>query len=131
MARLIGKHLFASFDGITLTTDFRGGEEKRTAKLIDTSAGDDDNMTYALDKKDGTYSVEFVDDSAHAAFNACEEGTEGDLVWGPQGNGAGKPKFTVNAFVSNRSRSNPYGDVMLVTVEFQASGPVAEGTFSA
>lgn len=130
MARLSGKNLHVTFNSVVLTADFRSGEESRSAELIDASAGDDAHMTYLVDKTDGTFTVEFIDDTAHAAFDACAPGTEASLVWGPDGNTTGLDRYTVNAIVANRTRTNPYRDVQVVTVEFQFSGAVTQDAYS-
>jgi hypothetical protein len=75
--------------------------------------------------------LEMLDNDANAStfYAAIEPGDVGTLVLGPQGNGAGKIKFTIPAMVESREREYPYDDVVTLKITFRGTGPVTTGTF--
>jgi len=52
------------------------------------------------------------------------------LVFGPEGSGSGKKKYTQETIVTSYEISAPVGDVVSLTVEFQRTGATTIGTFA-
>lgn len=57
-------------------------------------------------------------------FNALAVGTTGAMEHRREGTGSGKPKENFSAWVMSRGRPAPYGDVMVMSVEFQITGVI-------
>lgn len=130
MAEFTGKNLVVTFGGAALAADFRTFSANEEAGLVDASAGNDQARTYIKTLEDGTATLELLaQDNSTAVWAAVRQGTSGSLVWGEEGSGTGQPRHTVNAIVSSRKKDMPYDDVVVITVEFQFSGGVADDTY--
>jgi hypothetical protein len=113
-----------------LSSDFRQGSYKPSVNLIDKTAGADAAKTYFVDRKDGTYSLQFLDQTGGTVItNALVEGTEGTLIWGPEGTVAGKPKRTMPAISLGAQCNYPYNDLVEISVDFQQNGARVENVY--
>ncbi len=65
-----------------------------------------------------------------APYAAVAPGTSGTLVWGEEGTADGKPKHTCTATVKKRARKIPYNNVIDLSVTFQFTSDVTDGTWS-
>ena len=132
MAEFTGKNLYITFGGTVIDTDFRSFDKSHEIGLVDASAGADTARTYLTTLEDGTASlsclVQTDDVGATDIPQVCAVGTEGSLIWCPEGNTSGDKKYTVNAIVQNNDASYPYDDIVVYTVNFQFSGEVTEST---
>ena len=135
MARYTGRTLEITWtpDGgsaVTLNTDFRSFQPSYEVDTIDASAGNDAHRQYLAGLKDGTVSLELLDDDANTASfrSALAVGTTGTLEWRPQGTGSGKPAFSAPAMVTSAEFDYPYDDVVTISVEFQLNDEVTETT---
>lgn len=129
--RITGKSAVITFNGTDISADYRSFDVSEEVKLVDLTAGDDDAAVYGLAVKDGKASYKGLYDSGTftTVWGAVASGTEGDLVWYPEGNTTGKPYYTVNAIVQSRSKSIPFDGAVEISVEFQFSGEIpAEAT---
>lgn len=135
MARYSGKDLVIIWtpDGgsaVNLEGDFRTLTVSQEVDTIDASAGNDTFRTYLAGLKDGTVSLEVLDNDANAASfrSALAPGTTGTLEWRPQGTGTGKVTFSAPALVSSFETEYPYSEMVNISVEFQLTGAVTEST---
>ena len=125
-----GKNLYLKFGSTVLSSDFRNFSAAETMDVVDASAGSDAARTYLTTLEDGTASLELVDQTGGSVlWAAVKKGTGGTLEWGPEGTAGGKPKHTCYAIVTNRERSMPYADVVVLSVSFQFSGEVADAAY--
>lgn len=130
MAEFTGKNLSVTFGGTALAGNFRTFSTTEEAGLVDASAGNDTARTYLKTLEDGTATLEVLaQDDSTAVWAAVRQGTSGSLVWGEEGTATGQPRHTVTALVSSRKKDSPYDDLVVITVEFQFSGVVADDTF--
>lgn len=89
-----------------------------------------DSKTYIPGLKDGTFSLEVM---WSATIDAHLDGILGKQVnfeIGPAGSGTGMPKYTGAAICTDYSGSNPVGDVVTASAEFQITGDVTRGTYA-
>lgn len=133
MAEFTGAALYAAFGGVVISGDFREWKDSGDYGLVDASAGADTHVTYLKTLGDGTASIKGLVQSgaANAVLAALAEGSEGTLLWGPEGSTGGKQKYSVNAFVKKLEKTIPYKDVVEYAADFQFSSAtgVASGTF--
>jgi hypothetical protein len=125
-----GSAYFISFDGVTISTNYRSTGMSEDIGIVDQSSGADANRTYLTTLKDGTLQTA----GKHAAgdtavWGKLVPGTEGTLHWGEEGSVAGKPSHYANAIVTNRSRDASYDDLIVISAQFQYSGAVVDGTY--
>lgn len=130
MAEFTGSDLYLKFGSTVLSADFRNFDTDEEVGLADASAGNDTARTYLKTLEDGKATAELVAQTGGTAlWTAVKKGTEATLEWGDEGTAAGKPKSTVNAIVMNRKKSRPYDGVVVITVDWQFSGEVTDGTY--
>lgn len=135
MARITGKDLYIAFGSMDLSTDFQTFDDSEEGKLVEVTAGDDANASYATTYKDGKASYKGLYDGATGAgsgsaqWAAVAPHSSGTLTWGPKGTATGSPKFTVPVLVATRSASHPYAGAIEISVEFQFNGAVSPTTW--
>jgi len=136
MARYTGKNLVVSWvysrGTVSLNGDFRSFKTNESVDTADKSAGADTHRSFVPTLRDTTASLEFLDttgSSGTAQWAATEPGTEGTVVWSPQGTASGAPKYSAAAFIESRDRSMPYDDVVSVTVEFHIQAEPTASTW--
>lgn len=131
-SELTGKDLYVIFGSTVLTTDFRSFETSQEVDVVDVTAASDDDKTYVATVKDGTFDftgLYLAAGSGTVIWDAVVPGTEGSLVWATEGSSTSKPKWTVNAIVTNRSMSMPYDGAIEMSVSWQKSGAITAGTW--
>ena len=132
MARYSGKNLYVEFNGTELTADFRSFEVTENITIIDASAGDDAYKDKLTGQKDWTATFNGLATSGAtgtALWGAVVPGTEGTLIWAPEGTASGKPKHSGTAIVSERSRTAPYEDVVEISISFEGKSEVTDSTY--
>lgn len=127
MAEYTGSGLSLVFDGNTLDGEQKEFSIQTEIGIVDVSAGADTYRSYLTTMTDGTATLMLLRQTGEASVAAV--GDEGNLVWGPEGNTAGQPRFTVNAIVTGYDEKYPYDGAVETTITFQFSGAVAEDTF--
>lgn len=92
---------------------------------------------YISGQNDATVSLSGLFDATSATviegtINALIDGTNASatLVFGPEGNAAGKKSYTQEVIVTSYAIGAPVGDVVSLSVEFQRTGATTMGTFS-
>ena len=126
--RYIGKNWFGQFiytgGTVNLHGDQTAFEWTGEADMVDASAGSTGYKEYLAGIKDGsaTLTIHETGSAGSAVAKAIAYGNSGTLIWGPQGNATGKPKYLVPALVKSNKVSNPYDDVTSRDVEFQFNG---------
>ena len=125
-----GSGYYVKFGSTVLSTNYRSFGNSEDVGLVDQSAAADSNRTYLTTLKDGTANITGKHKAGDTAvWGALVPGTEGTLEWGEEGTAAGKPKHSVNAIVSNRSRDASYDDLVVISAQFQYSGAVTDDTY--
>jgi hypothetical protein len=101
MTDYTGASLYAEFDGVAISADFRRFELPIRIGDTDASAGGDEYESFLTTRKRLEWTAEFLEQvgSGTAGGNAAREklrvGVEGSLIWGPQGTASGKPKYSM------------------------------------
>lgn len=135
MARITGKDLYVSFGSMDLSTDFQELSTSEEANLVEVTAGDDADATYATSYKSGSASFKALYDGATGAgsgsaqWAACAPASSGTLTWGPKGTASGYPKFTAPALVAKRDAAYPFAGAIEMTVDFTLNGAVTPSTW--
>jgi len=116
-----GKSLYLEFAGVVIDTDYREFDPGLTEVNTDKTAGADAlTSTHKLrDTVIPTLSILLKDSVASEAIaTALAHGATGNLIWGPDGNTAGEPKWGIEArVVSNVAQSFNAETMMDVTFE--------------
>ena len=124
----VGSALYAqwitSAATIQLNTDFRTWSYTPSIAFIDATAGADQNMQRVNSFKDGQLTCDMLqlDNVASATVAAFDEGQIGTVIWGPAGTAAGKMKYTAPFICNGMAQSQPYNDVVTISVGFQQNG---------
>jgi hypothetical protein len=131
MAEMTGNNLYVAFCGTALNTDYRNFGADETGDTVDKSAGADTAKTYLATLSDGSASFDgLYVGTAHPA-ESWDMFAEGTLEWGEQGTtaGSGYPRHYVNAIFNKRSKKSPYNNVIEVSLGWQMSGTITNGTY--
>lgn len=125
----------ASATLVTLSEFGRNFEPEDTADTYDTttySEAQQGYRTYIPGLAEGKSKFEVMYQKADTTvYASLAPRTVGLLVYYPEGKATGKPKISVQAIVTKRSRPLPYDGVVVVSVEWQHSGKPIEATVPA
>lgn len=98
-----------------------------SVELYDQSAGADANKSYVVGLKDGQMSYAArLQAGGTVLYNALDAGTEGTLIWRPEGTATGKPSYTAPAISMGAKINIPYNGLVELTCDFQANGAVVK-----
>lgn len=125
-----GKDVFVSLGGTDISGDGRSIDFEESADALDSSKWGDTRRTKVPGLEDASGSLEALDTTGTwtAAWDAIAVGTEGTLVIHPEGTGAGNRELSCEVVVTGRSISLPYDDLAMLSMDFEVSGAVTEGT---
>lgn len=126
MAELVGNSAYISWNGTQVDTYWAGEiSYNPSVNLIDTSSGSgQDYVKRDAGLKTIALSLELIfDDTTQTYFTDLPVGTKGTLIWGPQGNAVGKPKFECPVIIESVTlgQQQTKGNVRW-QVSFQSTG---------
>lgn len=125
MAHYSGKQLYVSFKGTAISGDHRGMDVASGVKIEDTTAGADVAESHIVLTTNATIDLTILDlDGApgQAIRTLLVEGATGELLYGPEGNAATKPKFGCQATVTSVNKGYPYDGAVELKVTFTRNG---------
>jgi hypothetical protein len=120
-----------------LTTYITDVEFPRSQEVAETTTKGQAAKTYVQGHTDATITVNGrYDSTASTGPDVVLAGLVGDagtvgFEFGPEGNANGATKYSGEAILTSYSISSPLSDVVGFTAEFQITGAVTKGTFSA
>ena len=115
---------------VLLDAQYRSFSAGQSVQLVDATNGHDTWKRYKPNLKDGQLSVGLVWLAKGTVVkNALTAGTEGTLIFGPEGTVATCPKMTYPAISQGVKISEPYSDLVEMTCDFQMNGLEVDGTF--
>ena len=101
--------------------DFRKWEIDTKMTLVDRTAGDDTARSYATTVIEGSWTLEIVD-AGQSYKDDLQAGTEGLWEIRPEGTGSGLPYYSFNAVVEGYKESDPYDDIVTISVSGKFQG---------
>lgn len=123
--RVVGQNAYISFKGVAINADYRSWNIEETIDTVDSTAGSETDKSYIPTLKDGTAELMYAYTGTAGTVYVTNfvVGTEGALLYGPEGTATGKPKggFS-NAIVVSHSKPHEYNGLIVRTVKFQKSG---------
>ena len=125
MTTYTGNGVVVSFNSVTLAEIRQVTIDETAQTETDTVAGDTHETRDPV-MRDGTGSIDLLDDTAEASFDACVPGTKATMIVYPQGNSGGKPRRTFTAVITRRNRGLGYKSKVPVSVNFEISGAVVD-----
>lgn len=137
MAFTHGKDSVFTFDTVALTSFITDVSLDRSAEMAETTTMAAEAKTYISGLTDATISVSGRWDSTTTTgpdenLNTwLGEEAASAFEFGPEGSANGKVKYSGNAYCTSYNTSAPVGDVVAFTAEFQITGAVTRGTYSA
>lgn len=141
MAFVHGKNAYIQLDNSAGTlTNISGIANEVSYSLsletAETSVFGSSSKTYIMGQNDATISIQGLFDATTAttiegAIDSLINGTNASLsfVFGPEGSGTGKKKFSGECIVTSYEIGAPVGDVVSLSVELQRTGATTIGTF--
>jgi len=101
----------------------------QTIDTAETTAFGSSNKSYIVGLKDTTISVSGIWDATVDGYLSGTEPASRSFIFGPAGTTGGNVKYTGEAILTNFSTSNPVGDVVTFSADFQVTGAVTRGTY--
>ena len=126
--RITGKNLVVQFQtgGQTyvISGDQTSLEITMDANEADMTAGADDYVYMKPTTKltGATLTCKYIGTAGSATWGALPVGTEGTLIYAPEGTATGKPKGGFPCYVKSKSKSIPYNDAGVRTATFSPQG---------
>lgn len=115
---------------VTLSGDFRQFSISEGYNKIDTSAGADAWETNLTGIKNFTASYSAIYQVGGTALeDALAIGSFGTVYAGPEGTASGKRKYTLPSRVSSVDISQPYNDIVEISVSWDGNGAPTLGTY--
>lgn len=130
MAAFRGKDLAVTFNSVDISGDGRSVSYEESADILDDTTYGADNKTKQAGLLDGSGSYEALDQTGDwsAAWEAIQPGTSATMAVYPEGNTSTKRSATFTAIISSRSIQFPYDGLATLSMSFEISGAVVEGT---
>lgn len=101
-----------------------------TVDTAETTAFGSSAKSYIVGLTDATISVSGIWDSTVDGYlSGGAEPASRTFIYGPAGSTAGNVKYTGEAIMTSYSISNPVGDVVTFSADFQVTGAVTRTTF--
>lgn len=130
MAHYRGKDVEVEFNSVAVEGDGRSISYEETADTLDDTVYGADNRTKLASLLDGSGSFEALDVTGAwaTAWQELQPGASATMVIYPEGNSVGNRSVSFTAVITSRSLSMPYDDLATISVSFEISGAVTEGT---
>jgi len=127
-----GKNVVVEFGGVDISGDGRSVNYEQSSDPLDTTVYGLDERTKTPGLLDGSGGFEGLDTTGDwtAAWEAIVPGASGTLAIYPEGKTEGQREVTFTAIITNRSLTLPYDELATVSLSFEISGPVSEGTYT-
>ena len=126
--RFTGKNMYITLNGVVISADFQSVKVSRDAGKAEKTAGADTHASYIPTYLDTTVEVEVLKKSGAAGTSEwgllvgqLGAGTDGTLVWIPEGNNLGKSTSTAIGFIESLETEFPFDDMVKLTVGFQCN----------
>ncbi|MEZ5411034.1 MAG: hypothetical protein R2761_23590 [Acidimicrobiales bacterium] len=128
MALAHGKNTIVTVDGDDLSAFIKSSDFKRMADSHDVTTYGDNAKNYGAGLTDATFSMEGVYDTTSGGPRGVIEpligGAAVTVVRKPEGTGTGKAQDSFSAIVTSYVETNPVGDYVTWSAEFQVSGDI-------
>jgi len=113
-----GTNLYATFQGVVITTDQRSLDVNETVKIVDTTAGADAAESHVVTTKavDFNWGLLYNGTASLAILQVLAVGEQGTLAFGTEGNSAGSPRYQCQATVTSFKKTIPYAGTVELSV---------------
>ena len=132
--RYTGKAMVVTINAIAIEADYKSVSVKEDIEDAGATAGADAHEFSLPTYRTSEIEVEFFGvTKSDAQYSNIETnttpGATGSLIWGPEGNTSGKPKFTATGFVKSRSKEFNFDDTVNYSFTFKCNAAIGETTF--
>lgn len=127
MSFVHGKDTVVTVDGDDISAYSNSTQRERTADSHDVTTYGKSAHVFNGGLKNGTASISgLYDNTTSGPHDVIEPllGTVVEVVFKPEGNGAGKPVHTVDALITKYTETNPVADMVTWAVDMQFSDDV-------
>lgn len=134
--RYTGSAMALTINDIPLAADYKSLAVKESVNSAEGTAGGDAHEysvpTYAA----SSISVELLgvaqdDDEYGDIQTETAKGATGDLVWGPEGDAEGAPRFTATGYVESRDQDLKFDDMVTLKFTYKCTADIVEDTYPA
>ena len=100
-----------------------------TIETAETTAFGATSKSYIVGLRDASLSISGIWDATVDSYFIGTEPASRTFIYGPAGNTASNVKYTGECILTSYSLSNPVGDVVTYSADFQCTGGVTRTTF--
>ena len=118
-----GHVVYIEFDGVVIDTDFRSFDPGIDSVETSSTAGLDGLESSHLIRETVAPTGQFLIETTETAIlEALEQGNTGNLIWGPEGNAAGKPRWGIEARIKKSNIAFAHDGEQVIDVEWVNTG---------
>lgn len=129
MAFVHGKGTHVTINSVNLSAYLTEASQSFDDDTHETTTFGKNSKEYLPGLQDGTISLSGNLDPALDSSMAAMRGVVVPFIYGPEGSTTGKRKYSGNCIRTSYEVSNPVGDLVTFSAEFQITGDVTVGTF--
>jgi hypothetical protein len=100
-----------------------------TIETAETTAFGSTSKSYIVGLRDATISVSGIWDATVDSYFIGTEPASRSFIYGPAGDTVSNVEYSGECILTSYSISNPVGDVVTFSADFQVTGDVTRGTF--
>ena len=100
-----------------------------TIDTAETTAFGSTSRSYIVGLRDATISISGIWDATVDSYFIGTEPATRSFIYGPAGDTASNVKYSGECILTSYAISNPVGDVVTFSADFQVTGNVTRGTF--
>lgn len=134
--RLTGKNMVITINGLEIQADFKSLAVKESVNSAEATGGSDAHEfslpTYGASSIDvEVLGVDSTDTDYGDIQTETAKGATGDLVWGPEGDAEGAPRFTATGYVESRDSDYKFDDAVGLKFTYKCTAAIVEDTWPA
>lgn len=134
--RYTGSAMALTINDIAIAADYKSLAIKESVNSAEGTAGGDAHEYSVPTYGASSISVELLGvTSADGDYSDIQsettKGATGDLVWGPEGDAEGSPRFTATGYVESRDQDIKFDDMVSLKFTYKCTADIVEDTWPA
>lgn len=130
MTKIVGRNTFVSIDGTDISNAISDSTLAQMKEKLEAPAYGDTSKVYLPGLKDGSFNFSgYHTTDASLALDTAFGNDTAVIVYGIEGNAAGKPKKTFTVMIDNYEETAPVSGILGMSCTMTIIGDVASSTF--
>lgn len=125
--RYTGQNMYISFAGVAINTDYKSLSMSETIDTVDITAGSETTRRHiptisSAEMSFEVFQTDVTSTGGTAIRGVLAVGTQGTLIWGPEGTAANMPKYSCVATITQLDISYPFDGAVEMSATFMRNG---------